>query len=155
MAEHLNGEQGATDGPNECVNGVPGGIDPGNLVGEKFEEIENTGERHDPRLAKDFERLVIRRENDPVLIDRETGDKDGEVKVNSGETGQTERNAQKVESFHAEISGARRDCHAGFHRPGRSELTADGADVTDKRRDDAAFVKEVGRNHMVGKHVSL
>ena len=69
------------------MDGVPGRIDPGDFVGEKFEKIENTGERHDPRLTEDFERLIVRRENDPVLIDRETGDKDGKVKIDPGETG--------------------------------------------------------------------
>ena len=53
-----------------------------------------------------------------MLVDGETGHEDGEVKINPGETGQAERNAQKVKSFHAEISGAHSDCHAGFRGRG-------------------------------------
>ena len=114
MAEHLNREERAADRPDDGVNGVPGRIDPRDFVREKFEEIENARDRDDPGMAEDFERLIVRREDDPVLVYRQAGDEDGEVKIDPGETGQAERNAQKVESFHAEISGALRDCHARF-----------------------------------------
>ena len=40
MSEHLNGEKRAADRPNDGVHSVPGGIDPRNFVGEKFQEVE-------------------------------------------------------------------------------------------------------------------
>ena len=121
MTKYLNSEQRTADRPDECMDGIPGGIDPGYFVSKKFEEIENTSERDDPRLAEDFERLVIRRKDNPMLIDCETGDKDSQVKIDPGETGQAERNAQKVESFHAKVSGALRDCHLIFERHAESQ----------------------------------
>ena len=104
MAEHLNREERAADRPDDGVNGVPGRIHPRDFVREKFEEIENARDRDDPGMAEDFERLIVRREDDPVQVYRQAGDEDGEVKIDPGETGQAERHAQKVESFHAEIS---------------------------------------------------
>jgi hypothetical protein len=111
MAQHLDRKQRSPDRPDDGVDGVPGGIDPGNFVGEKFQEIEDASDGNDPGLAEDFERLVIRRENDPVLMDGEAGDEDGEVKIDARETGEPERHAQQVESFHGEISNAACDCH--------------------------------------------
>ena len=118
MAEHLNREQGAADGPDDGVNGVPGRIHPRDFVREKFQKIENARDRDDPGMAEDFERMIVRRENDPVLVYRQAGDEDGEVKIDPGETGQAERHAQKVESFHAEISDAPRSSLSrdGFRR---------------------------------------
>ncbi len=114
MAEHLNGEQRAADWPDDGVHRVPGRIDPRDFVREKFEEIKDARDGDDPGMAEDFEGMVVRRENDPVLIDGEAGDEDGQVKIDPGQTGQAERDAQKVESFHAEISDAARDCHLVF-----------------------------------------
>ena len=49
-------------------------------------------------MAEDFERMIGRREDDPVLVNRQAGDEDREVKIDPGETGQAERDAEKVES---------------------------------------------------------
>ena len=111
MTEHLNREQGAADRPDDRVEGVPGGIEPRNFVGEKFKEIKNAGDDDDPGVAEDFERLEIRGEDDPVLMDGEAGDENGQVKIEAGETGEAERDAQQAKSFHARISNARGDCH--------------------------------------------
>ena len=58
MAEDLNREQRAADRPNDGVDGVPGGIDPRNFVGEKFQEIEDAGNGDDdqgwPRTSSDW-----------------------------------------------------------------------------------------------------
>jgi seryl-tRNA synthetase len=124
MAEHLNREQRAADRPDDGVNGVPGRIHPRDFIREKFEEIENARDRDDPRMAKDFERMIVWRGDDPMQIYRQAGDEDGEVKIDPGETGQTERNAQKVESFHAEISNALCDCHATFYSLARAKICA-------------------------------
>ena len=60
MAEDLDREQGAADGADHGMHCVPGGIHPGNFVGEKFEEIENAGDGDDDRVAQHFERLIRR-----------------------------------------------------------------------------------------------
>ena len=49
-----------------------------------------------------------------MLMDGETGDENGEVKIEAGETGEAERDAQQAKSFHARISDAACDCHEGF-----------------------------------------
>src|SRR5471030_3135303 len=95
MAKHLDREQRAANRPDDGVNGVPGRIHPRDFIREKLEEIENARDRDDPRMAQDFERMIVRRQDDPVLIDREAGYEDGEVKIDPGETSQAERHAQK------------------------------------------------------------
>ncbi len=84
---------------------VPGGIDPRNFVGEEFEEIQNAGDGNDDRIAEHFERLISGREDDPVLIDRESGNEDREIKVNAGEAGEAKRDSEQIELFHGEIMG--------------------------------------------------
>ena len=109
MTEHLNGEERAADRTNDGVNGVPGGVDPRNFIGEKLQEIEDARDRDDGRMAEHFERLILRRERDPMLVNRQTGDENGEVKIDPGEAGETERNPEKVELFHGgNMRGARR-----------------------------------------------
>ena len=100
MAENLNGKQRAADRPDNGVNGVPGGIDPRNFIGKKLQEIEHAGDRDDGGMAEDFERLILRRERDPMLIHRQAGDEDGQIKIDPGEGGQAECNPEKVELFH-------------------------------------------------------
>jgi hypothetical protein len=46
------------------------------------------------------ERLELRQERDPMLLDGETGREDGEVQVDPGEAGEAERDAQKLKRFH-------------------------------------------------------
>ncbi len=85
---------------------IPRRIDPRNFVGKKFQKIEESGERDDPGMPEHLERLVGRRENDPMEMNREAGDENGEIKIDAGEAGEAQRDAQEVESFHGEISGA-------------------------------------------------
>src|SRR5882724_7512553 len=54
MAKYLNREQSAADRANHGMNGIPRGVDPRNLVREKFEKIENAGDRNNRRVAQDF-----------------------------------------------------------------------------------------------------
>ena len=128
MTEHLDREQSAADRPDDRVDGVPGGIEPRDFVGEKFEEIQKSGDDDDPGLAENFERLEIRREDDPMLVDGETGYENSQVKIEAGETGEAERDAQQAKSFHARISDAACDCHEGF--AGAPRLTARRAVAT-------------------------
>ncbi len=103
MAEHLNREQSAANRANHGVNGIPGGVDPRNFVGEKFEEIEDAGDRNNRRVAQDFERLIGRRERDPVEMDGQSGDENGEIEVDAGEASQAERDRKEIEPFHGGI----------------------------------------------------
>jgi hypothetical protein len=44
-------------------------------------------------MAEDFERLIARGERDPVEMNREAGDEDGEIKIDASEAGEPERHA--------------------------------------------------------------
>ncbi len=102
MAQHLNREQSTADRANHCMYRVPDGIHPRNFIGKKFEEIENTGNADDPRVTEDFERLILRRESDPVEMNGEPSGKNREVKIDAGERSQAERDSEQIESFHVE-----------------------------------------------------
>ena len=90
MAQHLNREQSTADRANHGMHRVPDGIHPRNFIGKKFEEIENTCNADDPRVREDFERLILRRESDPVEMNGEPGGKNGEVKIDPRERSQAE-----------------------------------------------------------------
>src|SRR5437762_3369553 len=100
MAQHLNREQSTADRANHGMHRVPDGIHPRNFIGEKFEEIENTGNADDPRVTEDFERLILRRESDPVEMNGEPRGKNGEVKIDARERSQAERDSEQIQSFH-------------------------------------------------------
>ena len=44
-----------------------------------------------------------------MLVDRQAGDENGQVKIDPGERGEAEGDAKEVELFHAEICELRRD----------------------------------------------
>ena len=111
MSENLKGDQRATDRADDGVNCVPRGVDPGNFVGEKLEQIQNAGDDDDPGLAENFERLVARRERDPMEMDREASNENGEIKIDAGEAGEAERDGDGVESIHGGISDPVHACH--------------------------------------------
>src|SRR6476620_12466226 len=104
MCEHLNGEQRAADRPDDGVDRVPRRIDPRHFVGEKFKQVQDAGEDNDPGLAEDLERLVAGRKRDPMEMDRETGDENGEVKIDAGKTGEAESDSDRIEAIHGGIS---------------------------------------------------
>ena len=103
MPEHLNGKQRAANRTNDGMNGVPSGVDPRNFVGEKFEEIKNARDRYNHRISEHFERLIGRRERDPVEMNGEAGSENRQVKINAGEASKAEGDTEKVELFHDEI----------------------------------------------------
>ncbi len=82
------------------MNRVPHRINPRNFIREEFQEIQNAGDCDDPRVTEDLERLVLRRKRDPVKVNCEAGDENCQVKINPGERGKTERDREKIESFH-------------------------------------------------------
>ena len=106
MTEHLNRNQSAADRANHGVHRIPNGIDPWNFVGEKFEQIENTGDADDPWVAEDFERLILRRQRDPVEMDGEPSGKNSEVKIDARQRSETEGDGEKIDSFHEQIYDA-------------------------------------------------
>ena len=83
--------------------GVPGGIDPGHLVGEKFQDIKRARDPQDERVAEHCERLVIGPEHNPMQVNCETSDEDRQVKVNAGQAGKTQGNAEQLDLVHAKI----------------------------------------------------
>ena len=85
---------------------IPGGIDPRNFVGEKLQYVERAGDPEDERIAEDGERLIFGREDDPMEMNGEAGDEDGQVKINAGEAGETEGDAKQLELIHEGIMGA-------------------------------------------------
>ena len=84
------------------MNGVPGRIDPRNFIGEEFQEIEDACDCDNPGITEDFERLVLRRQSDPVKMNCQAGDKDCQVKIDPGERGKTQRNSKEIQSCHEE-----------------------------------------------------
>ena len=125
VTQHLNREQGAANRTDHGVNCVPGGIDPGNFVGDKFEKIKDAGDNDNRRMAEYFERLIGRRERDPVEMNRQTGRENREVEVDPRQRSKAERDAEKAELFHPEIICASASMSRGFNprhpeRPGRS-----------------------------------
>lgn len=106
MSKHLNGQKRAADGSYHGMDSVPGRIDPGNFVREKFQHVKNSRDRDDERMAKHFERLISGRESNPMKMNGQAGREDSEVKIDSGKSGQAKRNAEKIEFSHREIIGA-------------------------------------------------
>ena len=96
ISQHLNREQRAADWAYYRMDGVPDGINPRDFVCEKFEQIENTGDADNPRIAENFERLLLRREIDPVKMNGQPGDENCEIKIDPGKRSETERNAEQT-----------------------------------------------------------
>ena len=103
MTEHLNSEHGPADRANHSVDCVPDRIHPRNFVREKFEEIENASDRDDPRVTEHFERLILRRQSDPVKMDCKSSNENREVKIDPGERSETEGDSEQVQLFHGEL----------------------------------------------------
>ncbi len=96
MAEHLNREQSTADWSNDCVDGIPGGIDPWDFVSEKFQEIKDTGDDNDRGVTEDFERLIVRGKFNPMLVNGEAGNENGQVEIYPGQAGQSQRDAEEI-----------------------------------------------------------
>ena len=105
MAEDLNCKQSAANRADHRVNGIPCGIDPWNLVGEKFQEVENAGDRNNRRVAQHFEGLIGRRERNPMEMDGQSGDENGEIEIDASQCGKTESDREEVQFFHGESIG--------------------------------------------------
>ena len=96
MAKHLNCKERAANGPNHRVNGIPRRIDPRNFIGKELQEIENAGDGDDPRITEDLQRLVLRRQGDPVKMDSQAGGENCQVKIDPGKRGETERDGKQM-----------------------------------------------------------
>jgi hypothetical protein len=82
------------------VDGIPGGIDPREFVGEKFHGEKNTRDGEDQRVGQHFEALVFGGEIDPVEADGEAGEKNGEIEIESGQRGEADGDTEELEDFH-------------------------------------------------------
>src|SRR5207249_1040375 len=82
--------------------------DPGNFVGKKFDEKKHARDRDHRRMREDVEPLVLREQHDPMLVNREAGEKNGEVKIDAREAGESERDGEKLQRFHFEKISAHR-----------------------------------------------
>src|SRR5260370_31904236 len=88
------------------MDGVPDRIDPRNFVGEKFEEIEKACDSDNPGIPEHAERLVIGRKGNPMEMDGETGQENGEIQIDACECSETERHSKKIEPLHARKYGS-------------------------------------------------
>src|SRR4029453_1469080 len=95
-----NPQQCSCNRAKHRMNGVPDRIDPRNFVGEEFQEIENACDGDDPWVAQDLQRLVLRRESNPVKMNCQPGDENCQVKIDSGERGKTQSDREQIEPFH-------------------------------------------------------
>ena len=105
MAEHLDCKQRTANGTNHGVNSVPDRIDPWNLVGEEFQEIENACDGDDPRVTEDVEGMVLRRERDPMKVNSQPANEDRQVKIDPRKRGETERDGKQIQSLHGKNIG--------------------------------------------------
>ena len=96
MAEDLNCQQGAADRSNESMHRVPGGIEPWNFICKKLQKIENASDTDDPGISEHFQRLILRRESDPVKMDGQPGNENREIKVDASQARQAECDRKKV-----------------------------------------------------------
>ena len=103
LTQDTKGKQRTTNRPNDRMHCVPGGIDPRDFVGEKLEHVECAREPENERVAKDGERLILRRQHHPMQMNRESGEENGEVKINAGEAGETEGHSEQFELVHGEL----------------------------------------------------
>jgi len=76
------------------------------LIRVRVDEIENAGNRDDHWVPEHFERLIGGRERDPMKMNRQTRGENREIKINSGETSEPERDAEEIQPIHMKIMGA-------------------------------------------------
>ena len=89
MAEHLNCQQSRADRANESMNRVPSAVEPRNFISKKFQKIENASDSDHPGISEDRERLILRRESDPLKMDRESGNENRQIKIHARQARQT------------------------------------------------------------------
>jgi hypothetical protein len=103
LTQDTNRKEGTADRPNDGVHGIPGRVDPGDFIGEKFQHVERARDPKDERIAENGERLVGWGEHNPVLINGEAGDENGQIKIDPGQTGKAKGNAEQLQLIHVEI----------------------------------------------------
>ena len=81
MTDNLDGEKRASDRSNDGMDSVPDRINPGNFVGEKFEQKKNAGNNDDGWLAQDSKRLILWGKNDPMEMNGKAGGENSQVKI--------------------------------------------------------------------------
>jgi hypothetical protein len=105
------------------MDGIPHGIHPRYFVGEEFQEIQNTGDGNNPRVAEDLKGLVLRRQRDPVKMNGESGNENSQIEIDTGKRGETERDSKQVQLLHEKnIVRGELLSHAGFRHNQMTKL---------------------------------
>jgi hypothetical protein len=81
MSDNLDGEKRAPDWSNDGMDSVPDRINPGNFIGEKFEQKKNARNNDNDWLAQDRERLILWGKNDPVEMNGKASGENSQVKI--------------------------------------------------------------------------
>jgi hypothetical protein len=115
LSKHTNREERPTDRPDDGVDGVPGGIDPRNFIGKKFEAVEGAGDPENERITEHGKRLVGWSEHDPVLVNRKTGQKNRQVKIHPREAREAERDTKQLQLVHEQTMRVARPKSRAFH----------------------------------------
>ena len=101
LSQDPNRKQRSADRANDGMDGVPGRVDPRDFIGEELQQIERTRDPKNEWIAEDAERLVGRAEHDPMLVDRQAGHKNREIKIETSEAGKAERDTKELQLIHA------------------------------------------------------
>ena len=102
VAQHHHSQQSSAHRTDRGVHRIPGRVNPRNFVRRELHGKEQSGSRQDPRISQHFQPLVFRGEGDPIKADGQTGEKDGQVKIQPGQSGQADRDTEKLEDFHGQ-----------------------------------------------------
>jgi hypothetical protein len=107
-------EQGAADRPDEAVDGVPGAVEPGDLVGEELGDETDAGGGEYPWIGERAERLEMGGQGDPMRPHRHSGDEHAQVEPPTGEQADAGGEADELYGAHGST------CH-GAWQAGKSK----------------------------------
>jgi hypothetical protein len=68
-------------------------------------------------MSEDVERLVGGGERDPMVVNREAGNENGEIKIDPGKRGQTEGDGEEIQSVHAKLSARSKTAATKMTKP--------------------------------------
>ena len=101
VAHGGHGQRSRSNRANEGVDGVPSGVDPRNLVGEKFDQIQHPRDRENHGMPKHLESLQRRRQRNPIKPQGQTSHENREVEIQACKGSQTQRDGEHFKDFHA------------------------------------------------------
>jgi hypothetical protein len=94
-ARYLNGKQRAANRTNDRVNGIPSESIHG-ILSAKIRGNKECQRRNNHRITKHFERLIGRRERDPMEMNRESGGENRQVKIDAARQARPSATSKKV-----------------------------------------------------------